>query len=114
MSLRFSSSSRSREEGVPLVVEARDAIARLGDGSALTLLEALVDDLCEARAWYWAAIGDVRRLALAISIFDGAERHRDRWTRVTERLKTIEEANGDEPTQLNWWGTGETASGLPA
>jgi hypothetical protein len=97
-----------------LVVEARDAIARLGDGTALSLLEAMVDDLCEARAWYWAAIGDVRRLALAISIFDRAESHRDRWELVTGRLKTIEEANGDEPTQLCWWGAGGSSADLLA
>ncbi len=106
MTLRFSSDARGREQGVPLVAEARNAVARLADGSALTLLEALVDDLSNARAWYWTAIGDVRRLALAVSIFDGAEHHRARWQVVTERIRTLEEANGDEPTLLHWWSAG--------
>ncbi len=109
MNLRFSSDARSREEGIPLVVEAQNAVARLGDGSALSLLEALLDDLCQARAWYWTAIGDVRRLALAVSIFDREENHRDRWERATDRLRTLEEANGDAPTMLCWFG----GAGLP-
>jgi hypothetical protein len=104
MNLRFSSDARSRQDGFPLVVEAQNAVARLGDGSALSLLEELVDDLCAARAWYWTAIGDVRRLALAISIFDREELHRDRWEQVTARLHTLEEANGDAPTMLCWFG----------
>jgi hypothetical protein len=104
MSLSFSSNARTREAGIPLVVEARNAIARLADGSALSLLEHMVDDLCEARSWYWTTIGDVRRLALAVSLFDGDETHRGRWEQVTARLRTLEEANGDEPTLLYWWG----------
>jgi hypothetical protein len=53
----------------------------------------------------------VRRLALAVSLFDGDESHRIRWEQVTARLRTLEEANGDEPTLLYWWGTGDGAAG---